>query len=136
MDCELWVCDFYGRIIYNFFIDWTPPLNYNTMKLKKSIDLDMIAEEWSGAYRADYNGRDVSCEIIRVLLEKGYSEEDAKEIYFSKHLRWFFDSNGVAGKVKVEDAAKLFKAYLKKNEPYIQAMFQNELMRKLVKNTA
>lgn len=104
------------------------------MKLDKTIYLDALAEEWGGAYRADYNGRGVSCEIIRCLLESGYKVEDAREIYFSKHLRWFFDSNG--DKVKEKDAAKLFKVYLKKNEPYLQAMFQNELMRKLVKVTA
>ena len=45
----------------------------NAIKLDETIDLDKLAKEWGGAYRADYNGRGVSCEVIRALLEYGYN---------------------------------------------------------------
>jgi hypothetical protein len=90
---------------------------------------DQIADEWSGAYRADYNGREVSVQIIRALFEEGINKADAREIYFSKHLRWFFDGQGDNVPVKV--AAERFKAYLKRNANSVKSMFKSELQRPL-----
>jgi hypothetical protein len=77
------------------------------------------ASEWSGAYRADYNGREVSEQIILAMLKRGYTEEQAKWVYFSKHLRWFFDSQGDS--VSKSKARKLFDAYLAKGSNGVRA---------------
>jgi len=91
-------------------------------------ELDNIAEEWSGAYSADKCGREVSIEIIKALFDFGFNKEDAKEVYFSKNLRWFFDSQG--DQVSKAEAKKKFTSYLKKNIQNIRSMFLTELNRK------
>ena len=96
--------------------------------------LDEIADQWSGAYRADYNGRAVSCQIIKAMFEEGIDLVDAKEIYFSKNLRWFFDGQG--DNVPVREAAEKFKLYLKRNMSYIKDMLKDELGRTMANQGA
>ena len=97
-------------------------------KLTK-CELNNFADKWSNAYRGDYNGREVSIEIIRSLFNYGFTEFEAEEIYRSKHLRWFFDSQG--GNVKKKDAALLFTKYLNRNIHHIKGIFQEELNHKV-----
>jgi hypothetical protein len=86
-----------------------------------------LAENWDDAYRADYKGRDNSILIINTFLEYGLSEEDAKDVYYSKHLRWMFDGNG-DNKLTKDYIIK----YLNANIKHIENMIVNEMGRKLV----
>ena len=101
------------------------------MKLTK-LQLDEIANEWGDAYRADYHGRTISCEIIKALFNSKFNKEDAKEIYYSKNLRWFFDE--YQNVINSRNACKLFCKYLTKNKIHISDMFKSEFKRKLTKN--
>jgi uncharacterized protein YdaT len=82
------------------------------MKLTKKY-IDNLAEKWSDAYRADFNGREVSIEIIKAMLDFGLTENQAAWVYRSKHLRWFFDSNSDC--VHKTVAKEKFSLYLESN---------------------
>jgi hypothetical protein len=82
------------------------------MKITKQ-HLANLAEDWSDAYRADYNGREVSIEIIRAMLNWGMTEDQSEWVYYSKHLRWFFDFND--DKVDKAHSFEKFTEYLSKN---------------------
>jgi hypothetical protein len=87
--------------------------------------LNALAEKWGDAYRADFNGREVSIEIIRATLMIGFSEAQAELIYRSKYIRWFFDSQGDS--VPESKAFQLFTNYLKEEEKGIRSMIANEM---------
>jgi hypothetical protein len=94
--------------------------------------LNDLAEQWSGAYRGDHNGREISIKIIHALLEFGFTEWEAEQIYRSKNLRWFFDSQN--DDVSPTKAFELFTEYLRKNlnsRNNIRDMFTAELNHKL-----
>ena len=92
------------------------------------MNAKQLAEDWSGAYRADYNGRTVSEKIIEALIAYGFSEEDAEWIYFSKNLRWFFDGQG--DRVTIKKAKDCFTEYLNRNISDIRLTIEHELGRK------
>lgn len=97
------------------------------MKLTNEY-LNNLADQWSGAYRADYNGREVSIQIIKTLFQYGFSEADAEQVYRAKYLRWFFDSQG--DRTYKTSVGKKFTEYLDKNIKDIRFMFEREMNRK------
>lgn len=96
------------------------------------VELDNLAEQWSDAYSADRCGREVSIGVIAALFQMGFNIDDAREVYFSKHLRWFFDYHG--DDVQPKQAKELFIAYLSKRGTlnHVRAMFVDEIGRELV----
>lgn len=89
-----------------------------------------LADKWDGAYRADFNGRAVSIELIKALDDLGFNEQDAMEVYYSKALRWFFDAN--CDKVPVKSARRKFAAYVTELGDWVTDMFTKELGRELI----
>lgn len=87
----------------------------------------ILAEEWIDAYSADLRGRAVSEKIIEAALDFGASTEDIKDIYFSKHLRWFFDNQ--PNNLSPGKAYDAFHDYLARNRYSIREMISKELGR-------
>ena len=79
---------------------------------KANSQVKTCAENWSEAYRGDYNGREVSEQIILAMFDAGYTEQEVEWIYRSKHIRWFFDWQG--DNVAKSEAYDLFTTYLTK----------------------
>ncbi len=83
-----------------------------------------LAGKWCDAYRGDYNGREVSIELITALIDFGFTEWEAEQVYRSKFLRWFFDSED--DHVFKHSAHGLFTKFLTKNLENIREMFKTE----------
>lgn len=50
-----------------------------------------LYEAWSDAHAVGQVNRFILIDVIHALFDLGFTEEESKEIFYSKHIRWFLD---------------------------------------------
>ena len=120
------------HLIYNLLEGETRYRNQKNDVEEPDVELDALrlAECWSDAYSADRLGRTGSVAIIQVMFEHKISLADAKDIYYSKWIRWFCDRVEGSSKLTTKKIKEEFTKYLADYSVHMRDMIDKELHRK------